>query len=103
MNDVPIATEVMSTKTHSHTEKKSSESKQTSRLVRSLKLTGRIRRRAKHQVDNESIKAKIETKKGSEKQCFTVRNILKKEKPNDKSPREQVYVEAHNEEVQDCE
>ena len=32
-----------------------------------------------------------------------MRNILKKEKLKDKSPRRQVYVEAHHEEVQDCE
>ena len=34
---------------------------------------------------------------------FTVRNILTKEKPKDKSPRRQVYVEAHHEQVQGCE
>ena len=43
---------------HAYAEKKkSSESKRTSRLVRNLKLTG---------VENETNKAKIETKKDSE-------------------------------------
>ena len=56
--------------------------------------------RAKHRDENETNKAKIETKKGSEKQCFTVRNIFTKEKLQDKSPRRQVCVEAHHEEVQ---
>ena len=59
--------------------------------------------RARHRDKNETNKAKIETKKGSEKQCFTVRNILTKEKLEDKSPRGQVCVEAHYAEVQDCE
>ena len=48
---------------HAYSETKSSESKRTSRLVRNLKLTGRIRRRAKHRVENETNKAKVETKK----------------------------------------
>ena len=53
---------------HSHAEKtKSSESKRTWRLVRNLKWTGRTRRRAKHRVETETNKAKIETKKDSEK------------------------------------
>ena len=47
---------------HAYAEKtKSSESKRTSRLVRNPKLTGRTRRRAKHRVENETNKAKIET------------------------------------------
>ena len=52
---------------HACAETKSSESKRTSRLVRNPKLIGRIRRRAKHRVENETNKAKIGTKKGSEK------------------------------------
>ena len=53
---------------HAYAEKtKSSESKRTSRLVHNLKLTGRTRRRAKHRDENETNKAKIETKKDSEK------------------------------------
>ena len=52
---------------HAYAETKSSESKRTSRLVRNPKLTERARRRAKHRVENETNKAKIETKKGSEK------------------------------------
>ena len=43
-------------------------------------------------------KAKIETKKGSEKQCFTVRNMLHEGKA-----QRQMCVEAHHEEVQACE
>ena len=70
---------------HADAETKSSESKRTSRLVRNSKLTGRTRRRAKHRVENETKKAKIETKKGSETLCFTVGNILTKEKLKDKS------------------
>ena len=54
----------------------------------------------KHRVENETNKAKIETKKGSENQCSTLRNILTKEKFKDKSPPGQFYVEAHHEEVQ---
>ena len=41
---------------------------------------------AKHRYENKTNKAKVETKKGSEKQCFTVRNILTMEKFKDKSP-----------------
>ena len=82
----------------SHAETKSSEAKRTSRLVRNLKLTGRTRR--ERNTENETNKAKIETKKGSEKQCFTVENILTKEKLKNQSQRRQVYVEAHHEEVQ---
>ena len=52
---------------HAETKKKSSESKRTSRLVRNSKLSGSTRRRAKNRVENETNKAKIETKKGSEK------------------------------------
>ena len=66
-------------------------------MVCGLILTGRTRR------EHETNKAKIATKKGWEKQCFTVRNIFTKEKPKDKSPRRQVYAEAHHEVVQDCE
>ena len=86
---------------HAHAEKtKSSESKRTSRLVRNLRLTGgpgeerdtetrmrRTRRRSKPFLDSEKL-------------CFTVRNILTKEKLKDKLPRRHVYVEAHHEEVQ---
>ena len=56
--------------------------------------------RAEDSDENETNKAKIETKKGSEKQCFTVRFFLTKEKLKDKSPRRLVSVEAHHEEVQ---
>ena len=80
---------------HAHAEKtKSSESKRTSRLVRgpgeernTETRMRRTRRRSKLFLD-------------SEKQCFTVRNILTKEKLKDKSPRRLVHVEAHHEEVQ---
>ena len=52
---------------HVYAETKSSESKRTSRLVRNPKLTGWTRRSTKHTVENKTNKAKIETKKGSEK------------------------------------
>ena len=52
---------------HAYAETKLSESRRTSRLVRNPKLTGRTKRRAKRRVENEANKAKIETKKGSEK------------------------------------
>ena len=83
---------------HAYEETESCESKRTSRLVRNPKLTARTRRRTKQRVENETNKAKIETKKGSEKQCFTLRNIL-----NEGKAQSQVYVEAHHEGVQDCE
>ena len=60
----------------------------------------KVQERAKHRDENWPNKAKIETKNGSEKQCFTVRNILTKEKLKDKSPRREVHVEAQYEEVQ---
>ena len=56
---------------HAYAETKSSESKRTLRLVRNPILIGRTRRRAKHRVENETNKAKIETQKGSEKKCIT--------------------------------
>ena len=52
---------------HAYAETKSSESKRTSRLVRSLQIDRRTRRRAKHRVENETNKAKIEINGGSEK------------------------------------
>ena len=51
----------------------------------------------RHRVEHETNKAKIETKRGSEKYCSSVST---KEKLNDPSPRGQVYVEAHQNEVQ---
>ena len=73
---------------HAYAETKSSESKRTSRLVRNLTWTGRTRRRAKHR--DETTKAKIETKKGSEKKHLH-------------EGKAQGQVESHHEEVQDCE
>ena len=52
---------------HAYAETESCESKRTSSLVRNPKLTARTRRRTKQRVENETNKAKIETKKGSEK------------------------------------
>ena len=61
---VSIDTEVTSVnQNHAYAETKSSESKRTSRLVLNPKLTGKTRRRAKHRVEIETNKAKIETKK----------------------------------------
>ena len=59
-----IDTEVTSVnQNHAYAETKSSESKRTSRLVLNPKLTGKTKRRAKHRVEIETNKAKIETKK----------------------------------------
>ena len=67
MNDVSIATEVTSIKTVPTQRKKSSESKRTSRFGAQSEVDRRTRRRGKHRVENETNRAKIETKKGSEK------------------------------------
>ena len=78
---------------YAHAEPKSSESKRTSRLVRNLKLTG-----GRGEARNTESRTRRTRRKSK-----PVRNILTKEKLEDKSPRGQVYVEAHHEEVQGCE
>ena len=104
MNDVSRAMEVTSIKTAPTQRRRSRVNRNEHRDWCAIRNgPERTRRRAKHRDENETNKAKIETKKDSEKQCFTVRNILTKEKLKDKSPRRQVYVEAHHEEVQVCE
>ena len=62
MNEESIATGGNEHQDRADAEKKKpSESKRTSRLVRNPNLTGRTRRRAKHRVEKETNKAKIET------------------------------------------
>ena len=101
MNDVSIATEVTSIKTAPTQRRRSRVNWNEHRDWCTIRhWPERTRRRAKHRDENETNKAKVETEEDSVKQCFTVRNIVTKEKLKDKSPRGQDYVEAHHEEVQ---
>ena len=68
MNDVSIATEVTSVKTAPTQRRRKVERIETNTEIGAqAEIDPRSRRSVKHRVENKTNKAKVETKKGSEK------------------------------------